>query len=74
MGSDAMGVGSRATSCASARHAEHERARLATRRDCFVSSRAACSFSGTSVPVAKYISSGVCPSNAECGTYSKNET
>ena len=56
---DAVACCSIATSCGSARHAEHERARLALRRACLASNRAACSFSGTSAPVAKYISSGV---------------
>ena len=59
--------GSSATSCGSDWHAEHDRARLAACRACLASDWAACSFSGTSVPVSKYIWSGVWPLNAECG-------
>src|SRR5262249_13141488 len=49
-------------------HTPHWRARFTSRRRCRAASRASLSWSGTAFPVPKYISSGVWPANAECGS------
>ena len=46
----------------------HESRRLALRRASSAADFAAASSAGTRSPVPKYISSGVCPRKAECGT------
>ena len=50
-------------------HVRQLSARFAFRRDCRAANRATSRFFGMSPPVPKYISSGVCPWNAECGRW-----
>lgn len=50
-------------------HAVHDLLWFDFNRDCLAATRFASRSSATFLPVAKYISSGVCPRNAECGSF-----
>jgi hypothetical protein len=50
------------------RHVAHDAERLASMRAWRAAAARAVKFAGISSPVLKYISSGVCPRNAECGS------
>ena len=50
-------------------HVLHDAPRFDCNRDCLAATRLASKSWGTLSPVPKYISSGVCPRNAECGSF-----